>query len=84
MDWPPTAIHLDRCAPRCRMHSRWADARHKRAKAGIMEYEETEYERWCRKEIQAVSVDESGESSSESGGETELDLRLTKTMSIPT
>eukprot|EP00959_Pyramimonas_sp_CCMP1952_P086451 1808372-Pyramimonas_sp.AAC.1 len=74
MDWPPTAIHLDRCAPMYRMYSRWADAHHKRAKSEIIEYEKTEYEKWCRNEIMAVTVDESDESSSEFEEETELDL----------
>eukprot|EP00959_Pyramimonas_sp_CCMP1952_P400019 8381062-Pyramimonas_sp.AAC.1 len=74
MDWPPTAMHLDRCTPRCRMYSRWADAHHKRAEAEIIEYEKTGYEKQCRKQIMAVTVDESDESSFEVEEETELDF----------
>eukprot|EP00959_Pyramimonas_sp_CCMP1952_P231953 4847345-Pyramimonas_sp.AAC.1 len=65
MDWHPTAMHLDRCAPRCWMYSRWADAHRKRVTAEIIEYEKTGYEKWCRKQIMAVTGDESDEFSSE-------------------
>eukprot|EP00959_Pyramimonas_sp_CCMP1952_P381694 7998298-Pyramimonas_sp.AAC.1 len=54
---PNAAVHLDRCPPRYRMYSRWADAHGKRAGPEIMEYEKKEYEKWCRQQIQAVNLD---------------------------
>eukprot|EP00959_Pyramimonas_sp_CCMP1952_P083859 1753728-Pyramimonas_sp.AAC.1 len=71
MELPPTSVHLDRCTPRYRMHSRWVDAHHKRANTERREYEKTEYEKWCRTQIMAVTVEESDESSSEDEEEIE-------------
>eukprot|EP00959_Pyramimonas_sp_CCMP1952_P325324 6809385-Pyramimonas_sp.AAC.1 len=71
---PRTAVHLDRCTPRYRMYSRLADAHGKRAKPEIIEYEKREYEKWCRRAIQAVNLDiSSDESSSDQDDGVELD-----------
>eukprot|EP00959_Pyramimonas_sp_CCMP1952_P147917 3095509-Pyramimonas_sp.AAC.1 len=53
---PMTAVHLDRCPPRHRMYSRWADAHGAGAPPEVVEYGKKEYERGCKQQIQEVNL----------------------------